>query len=302
MIRSELREKVIITRLSGGLGNQLFQYAFARSLAIKHGAELKLDLSSYGASSQGVTLRRYELAQFRIQAKVAKCSEIWYLQKEGRAGKLFVLLGSRFSRCPLRRVKESGFAYCPELSGLPDNVYLDGYWQSERYFKENAELIRHDLQFSNAPAAADREVEREIQAGDSIAVHVRRGDFVSDSTISAVHGVCSRDYYYRAITLIANKLRNPRLFVFSDDPTWVKENLRTGLHAVYVTHNTENTAVQDFRLMSLCDHQVISNSTFSWWAAWLNANPAKTVVAPARWFASGKFDTRDLLPADWVKL
>lgn len=293
---------MIVVRLIGGLGNQLFQYAFARNLAIKQGVQLKLDVSSYRVSAPNVTARRYELGQFKIQAEFAKFSEIWYLRGGGRVGELAAFLGSRLSRSALRRVKENGFSYSPDMLGLPDNVYLDGYWQSERYFKDSADLIRKDLQFAISPSAKDEEVERRIEEGDAIAVHVRRGDFVSDSAISAIHGACGLDYYQRAIAYAVNKVKNPQIFIFSDDPSWVKQNLRTGLPTVYVTHNNESTAIQDFRLMSLCDHQIIANSTFSWWAAWLNANPTKTVIAPARWFASDKFDTKDLLPAEWVQL
>lgn len=293
---------MIVVRLTGGLGNQLFQYAFARNLAIKHGAQLKFDVSSYRLQSPNITARRYELDQFKIQAELARLSETWYLGRGGRMRDLASLLASKLLPSRLLYVKEKSFSFCPEMLQLPDNVYLDGYWQSERYFEENAELIRKDLQITASPMNVDKEIENEIEGGGAIAIHVRRGDFVSDSTIAATHGVCGLDYYRRAIAYVTDRVENAKLFIFSDDPSWVKQNLRTEVPTVYVDHNTEGTAIQDFRLMSLCDHQIIANSSFSWWAAWLNANPAKIVIAPARWFTLDAFDTKDLMPEGWIKL
>ena len=150
-------------------------------------------------------------------------------------------------------------------------------------------------------SVADKKVLEDINTTNSIAIHVRRGDYVSVESVAQTHGVCSLNYYRRAIDFVTHKVENPQFFIFSDDPEWVSEHLSTGYPTSYVIHNGPEEAFQDLRLMSLCQHQIIANSSFSWWGAWLNKNAEKIVIAPRRWFLD-KRNTSDMCPENWNRI
>lgn len=135
-----------------------------------------------------------------------------------------------------------------------------------------------------------------------MSLHVRRGDYVSDARTHATLGVCSLDYYRAAVRYIADHVEAPEFFVFSDDIAWAQANLELGHPCHYVDHNRGAESYNDMRLMSLCRHHIIANSSFSWWGAWLNPRADKVVVAPARWFAGGNRVVDDLFPPGWVRL
>ena len=140
-----------------------------------------------------------------------------------------------------------------------------------------------------------------ISQTNSVSLHIRRGDYVSNQKTNQTHGTCDLDYYQRCITEIEKEVENPYFFVFSDEIEWVKENLKINHPAEYVDQNTGDKSYEDMRLMSQCKHNVIANSSFSWWGAWLNSYPDKIVFAPKRWFASDKHNTKDLIPEGWKK-
>ena len=135
-----------------------------------------------------------------------------------------------------------------------------------------------------------------------MSIHVRRGDYVSDAITQEIHGLSPLEYYAAAIQHIAHVAVQPHFFVFSDDPSWVRQNLHIDYPTTYVEHNTADRNYEDLRLMSLCRHHIIANSTFSWWGAWLGSNRAKMVIAPKRWFNTPDKDTRDLIPRSWIQL
>ena len=197
---------------------------------------------------------------------------------------------------------ERHFHFDPEVASLPDGVCLEGYWQSERYFAQVADRVRHDLTLEKPPAGRDAELLAEIAAGNAVSLHVRRGDYVTDPAASATHGVCPLDYYRRAIAFIAERVADPVFFLFSDDPEWTRANLDLGGAATLVDHNGPDRGHEDLRLMSHCDHHIIANSSFSWWGAWLDPRPQKMVVAPRQWFRDASKDTSDLIPESWVQL
>jgi hypothetical protein len=138
-------------------------------------------------------------------------------------------------------------------------------------------------------------------ACESVSLHIRRGDFVSNRKTNEIHGVLPLEYYYEAIRLITNQVRNPEFFIFSDDIPWVRENLLVPKKVNFVEHPTSNRDYEDLILMSNCKHHIIANSSFSWWGAWLSQNPVKRVIAPREWYRI-VIDTRDLLPEEWIKL
>ena len=136
----------------------------------------------------------------------------------------------------------------------------------------------------------------------SVCIHIRRGDYVEDIITNQFHGVCNLDYYYRSIEYIASKIKNPYFFVFSDDPLWVKQNLILKYPCDYIDQNFGKKDYEDMRVISKCKHNIIANSSFSWWGAWLNINPNKIVIAPKNWFKSKAINTKDLIPESWFKI
>jgi len=286
---------VIVTRLQGGLGNQMFQYAAGLRLAAARQAELRLDLSLLDVRD-GRTPRTFELDRLSITATRATPEETEaLLTKRPLAARLV-------RRDPRAAARERHFHYDPAVAQLPDDTCLEGYWQSERYFADAADLVRRQFRLRSEPSGRNAELVRQIASCTAVSVHVRRGDYATDPTTNAAHGLCPLDYYRRAAAYLAQRVREPVFFLFSDDPEWTKAHLALGGDAIAVDHNGPDDGAEDLRLLSLCRHHVIANSSFSWWGAWLCEHAEKIVVAPDRWFADRAKDTSDLLPARWVKL
>lgn len=288
--------KMVIVRLKGGLGNQMFQYAAGRRLAHATGGELKLDASGY----ENNKTRSYGLGAFNI-------IEAFASKEDMPAGIKFAWLprkgpGGPLSKKTVRRVEERHFHFDPGVLSLPDGVYLDGYWQSEKYFSDIRAVIRKEFTVKAPQAGRNREIAASIGSCVSVSVHVRRGDYISDPKTSRLHDVCGLDYYRRAIDLMAEKAGNPRFFIFSDDPEWVRKNMNVPYPAEFVDFNGPDNACEDLRLMSQCSHNIIANSSLSWWGAWLNPNPGKIVLAPERWLRTEEHDYSDVVPEGWVKL
>jgi hypothetical protein len=293
---------MVIVRLVGGLGNQLFQYAAARRLAIWHNTTFKLDISAF----ESYTRRVYSLYPFNIQEDFATPEEVVRLREpsQGRLRRavfrLKRMLRPYNQRTSLREWRLN--PYNPNFLRTSAQVYLDGYWQTEKYFVDIADIVRREFTIKYAQDLQNRAVAEEIAATQAVSVHVRRGDYVSDPPTSQVHGVCGLDYYARCVSLIAQKVPSPHFFVFSDDPDWVVQNLHLDYPTTLVSQVDPSKSYEDLRLMSLCRHHIIANSSFSWWGAWLNAKPGKLVFAPQRWFQDTSVDTRDLLPEGWIKV
>lgn len=293
---------MIVSRLSGGLGNQLFQYATGRSLAARTGAELKLD-SSWIDARDSKAPGRYELGCFAVDAEV---SPVWKVGRL-RASKSLrrALQAVRPSRRPFLRVivEPSDLAFEPAVLAAGDNTYLVGYWQFEEYFKEHEALIRRELQFVPRLRVENARLAREIERANAVSVHVRRGDYVTSERHSRMIGALTPDYYRQAVDFIAERVGDIRLFVFSDDPAWCAANLRFRKRTVLVEHNSApERAFEDLRLMSLCSHHVIANSTFSWWGAWLNPSRTKLIVAPRQWLRDPVLNRTRSLPHGWIRL
>lgn len=281
----------IYVRLFGGAGNQMFQYATARSLADQLGAELVID-PRYVAGSQdrGDCFYHYTNARFQPSKALPPAkSDGWLRYGFWRA----------FGRDP-RLYRETGLGFDPAVQELPGGTYLHGYWQSERYFSGNAERIRADLALTTPLDAANTDMAAQIsEAGHPVGFHVRRGDYIASGTYAAM----TPAYYRAAADSLAKRLdADLTCFVFSNDPDWCRDHLDLGQQSVIVDINDETTGHFDLHLQSLCSHNVIANSTFSWWAAWLNKNPYKLVVAPHAWFNDPKLSNPDLIPAGWIQL
>jgi len=292
---------MVISQLIGGLGNQMFQFAAARSLALKRGTTLSLDISGFAGYGlhQGFELKRI----FDCAAEIATAKDVrnilgWQYSTFVRR----VLSHPRFAM--FRRngfVVEPHFQYWQELSNVVPECYLVGYWQSEKYFADVAEQIRLDFTFQIPMNVLNATLAQKISSVNAVSLHVRRGDYVNNPKTTATHGLCSLDYYSDAIQHISQHVPQPYFFVFSDDIAWAKDNLPIEFPHQYVEHNHAGESYNDMRLMSLCRHHIIANSSFSWWGAWLNQSTDKIVVAPRRWFAS-ETSTQDLIPRDWQRI
>jgi len=300
---------MIIVRLTGGLGNQMFQYALGRHLAEKLSTTLKLDPLFYESNK----LRHYELHCFHIWEHIATQAEIDALRREQRTRLYhFLQRGLRKLKIdnPITRqppnpfhVREADHSFHPEVLEKSGPLYLDGYWQSEKYFRDIAEIIHREFEIKYKQDAESQRISELIHATESVSLHVRRADYVQNPVVNQIHGTCDQAYYDRAIHHLTQSIQNPHFFLFSDDPAWVKAELKLDFPATILEHNGPSRSYEDLRLMSQCKHNIIANSSFSWWGAWLNKNPAKIVVAPARWYADPvkNAQTKDVVPETWVK-
>ena len=190
----------------------------------------------------------------------------------------------------------------PRVLRAPRNAYMDGYWQSERYFRDAGDRVRGEFTFRDSLEGKSREVADRIASCESVSLHVRRGDYVSRSRVAVRHGACPLEYYGRAVAEIASRVHRPEFFVFSDDARWARDSIHTGFPSTFVDHNDPEHGFDDMHLMSLCRHHVIANSSFSWWSAWLSRPRGRIVIGPQRWFADSESDSADLLPDDWLRL
>lgn len=279
---------MITARLHGRLGNQMFQYAAARGLAARRESQVALDTAGVLARGEGVLTRVFDLPL--TDANPLPPDRRQSLLRYG----LWRLSGSapRFRR-------EQGLGYNPQIETWSDGCYLHGYWQSERYFAHIADEIRGDFTFPDFSNTQNAEMAARIGEAQAISLHVRRGDYL---TLGA-HVLCDQAYYEAALArVIEGTNGDPTVFVFSDDPDWAKSNLPLPTAKVVVDFNGPDTDFEDMRLMSLCRHNIIGNSSFSWWAAWLNTNPDKRVAGPARWFGDPKLLNPDILPPDWISV
>lgn len=284
---------MIATRLMGGLGNQMFQYAAARRLAIKHGTELVLDLSWFERQPRSDTTRQYELGSFPIVGRRTA--------EPVDGGRRKRLLRALLPEHGVRRVVEQGPQFQPELLDAPDDTLLVGYWQSEKYFLDEEAQIRRDFAFDAPISPAARALAESIDES-AVSVHVRRGDYVSLARANRFHGVLPIEYYERAAAALLQQLPEPpHFYVFSDDPKWCRTNIELPSTTTFVSR-AESTSHEDMLLMSMCSHHIIANSSFSWWGAWLSASPEKVVIAPRRWFADESRNTSDLVPESWTRL
>jgi hypothetical protein len=285
---------MIITRIIGGLGNQLFQYAAGAALADSLGTSLKLDLSAYGHPGE----RNFDLQKLEIPFEAAKEEEISPFQDFSMLKRAFVRL-----RPPHLRglYKEPHFQHDPHFLHAPDGTYLKGYWQSWKYVEPIASLLRKYYRVRTPYIEKVGALEKRMRGNISISVHIRRGDFTNPAAID-YNGVLPASYYNQALAMIREKFPKAEIFFFSDDINWVRSNLQTDLPHTFVSGVLSNTSLEDFHLMQQCKHQVIANSSFSWWAAWLNPNQEKTIIAPRQWFAAKRLDTRDLIPTNWIRI
>ena len=293
---------MIIVRLMGGLGNQMFQYAFGRALAHRNSTELKLDKSSFPertATDNGYVERNYDLDVFAFEPTFATESEVALLSKRSR-----VMIVDRVMNKALgfksTVVLEPHFHFSKAVAHETNgDRYLIGYWQSRKYFQEIEPVIRDEFQFREPMSQESAELLGRIRSVDSVCLNVRRGDFV----VNPFHGSFGVDYFHTADRMLKERLPAYEYFVFSDDIEWCRQHLSFDVPTTFVSHDYAGQKFQDYlRLMSGCKHFVIPNSSFAWWAVWFNDDAERVVIAPDRWFADPSYDTSDLIPEDWIRI
>ena len=308
--------KKIVMALQGGLGNQMFQYAAGKAIALRTGADLLFDIIWLRRWRDNLdTPRDYELHHFPALVNIP-IADFKLCQKLGLIDPFDVSLSGKLKRhlsgmvrclIPQRSfIREHGSSHYLELSArtLRGDIYLDGYWQSERYFADFAKLIRADFTFPSITDNQNLELLENISKFPlSVSLHVRRGDYIHNVKTAAYHGgICSMEYYLKAIQIIKELLGEPFFVVFSDEPSWVRANFTLPGNTVYVDWNSGSNSFLDMQLMASCNHHIIANSSFSWWGAWLGHNPRKTVIAPSRWFNNCSLDSTDVIPKQWLKI
>lgn len=282
---------MIITRLSLGLGNNLFQYALGRRLAIERNTELFLDFSGENEGR-----RRYALdyiSRFNMIRSVASKKDLMKIILLNKFP--FLNLGHKNSV-----FTEKTHSFDLDVLGVPQNSYLTGYWQSEKYFKTVENTIRKDLKLKEPQGKKYQDFLDRIMKSNSISIHFRRDDFMSEKNLR-IFNTCTPDYYHNAVSYLSGKISAPELFVFSDDIEWVKQNIKFNFPTTFVSGNGL-ADYQEIILMSACKYNIIANSTYSWWGAWLNDNPQKIVITPKKWFVDPDRDEKDLIPEEWIKI
>lgn len=287
---------MIIIKLSGGLGNQMFQFATGLSIAQENGFQLKIDISSFKKTNSCDTPREFALDKFDFKFLQASESEIEIIRFPlGGMSRIISLIKKMI-------IRQHMLDYHPGIFRVKDNKYLDGYFQSEKNFFKYSKIVRQVFSLRKEylnqipKAISDRFI-----SAESISIHIRRGDYAQDKKTNKYHGLCSLSYYEGAISLITSKVKNPHFFIFSDDLEWVKKNLPINHPHTFVSDGVL-IPQQEMYLMSKCKHNIIANSTFSWWGAWLNENPDKIVIAPKKWVNIEPNPHPNIIPETWITI
>lgn len=295
---------MIVVRLQGGLGNQMFQYAAGRRLAAKHRTELRLDCTWFAEKSvlNLETPRPYGLDVFAIEATSATARDLAHIFRPQH----------RLERC-LRRLLhrpqytiyyEQSLFYDPIVVNLPNHTYLSGYWQHIEYFADTADLVRCDFRFEGLvlPAKAV-ELADAMCASNTVCIHVRRGDYVQDAKTNTMHGAIDMGYLKTAVDLVLAHVCDPCFYVFSDDIDWCRRNVQIAHPITFVEPAmTGADPAVDLYLLTLGRHFILSNSSFSWWGAWLGSGEESLVVAPKRWFQAPEVAACTPALPEWIKV
>jgi hypothetical protein len=295
---------MVVTRLIGGLGNQMFQYAAGRALATRHNVPLALDISFLDVltAKRCDTYRPYMLGPFNISARILSSSEsgLFYRNLSHRCSRMLCRITRRLGEYEF--VLEKGTGVDDHYFRATAHAYLAGYWQSYKYFLDIEDQIRVDFTVNQPLCNEDNEMAALIATTTSVALHVRRGDYVTNERYARRHGVCSELYYRKALYALRERIGEVHVFVFSDDTQWAEAHLDIPGCTTYVKHNSIARGLEDLMLMARCKHFIIANSSFSWWGAWLGRHPSKYVIAPGKWVAEGYREMGDLLAPGWAAL
>lgn len=269
---------MIIINLTGGLGNQMFQYAFGRYLSINHKTVLRYHFTNALLNIQ----RRFELNIFNIQATPATSGDLAHLGvvQNKRLNRMLYLLDDRYGiqLNPHIITQRYPYQFDSSFRYTSNNRYVQGYWADERYFEGVEEALYKDFTLCKKLDTKNEAIIEKMHKTNSVSIHVRRGDYITNkaNTLKFI----GLDYYLKAIKNIQEKVKNPFYFIFSDDIAWCKRQFAQLDNVLFISHNTGVNSYKDMYLMSNCKHNIIANSTFSWWGGWLNKNINKFVIKP----------------------
>lgn len=283
------RKNCHIVKIMGGLGNQMFQYAFGQNFD-----DVCYDISEYQTNKY----RSFDLDLYAINKSYATSEQTQYYKKKSVLPR-FIRHWFHLPKCKDVTIERQINKYYSNFLKCK-NAYFEGYFQTEKYFKHLRKRLLHDFTLQIPFDSKNFQLLENIQKTNSVAIHIRRGDYLSPAVSLALLDV---DYYRKAIDYIASRVENPHFYIFSNDFDWVRENIKSGYAQTIVDINDESHGYFDLELMRQCKHNIIANSSFSWWAAWLNENSDKIVIAPSVWFkptAKECFD--DMIPDEWIKM
>ena len=288
---------MIITRLNGGLGNQLFQYAFGRALSLRHHVPLQLDIRDYRQKPQhGLLIQHFNIAgEFCQDFPRRAAPDITRRTKWQRWLWNWQLTAPRW-------IREKPFGFHSRWLQLGKSLYLDGYWQSASFFESCADTLRSELTLKVPPSLQTQEIAAQMRQSCSVAMHIRRGDYINNPQVSQIYLPLPLSYYERALEDWTTDQRNVRVFVFSNDMAWCKKNIRWSHPTVWVDHTTASTAHEDLYLMQQAECCITANSTLSWWGAWMGKRPGQTVYTPAQWFFPNTLDDSHFSCDGWVQM
>jgi hypothetical protein len=289
---------MVISKIIGGLGNQMFQYAFGRTIALRNNTELKLDTTEF----PNYEFHLYTMNHLNILENYATNEEVAsFIKHRPRKDKLGLILNPFFAD-RARFVEEPEFTFNPSNLEIKAPCYVQGYWQSEKYFLEIEDTIRKEFTLREPLDDYSQSIADKIESAKApVFLHIRRGDFAYHPYMSKVMGICPPEYYDAAMGIIRQKVMDPTYFVFSDDIEWAREHMKTGFPTEFIGQGPEKNYF-DLDLMRRCKHHILSNSTFGWWGAWLSDYSRSGItIAPTRW-TNKNFDTKDLIPEYWIKL
>jgi hypothetical protein len=286
---------MIVTKLMGGLGNQMFQYAAGKALAEKFQVPLLVDGSFLATDPAGAyTKRDLALTQLNTSIQLSDKSHLVPFNARGILGRIFRPLNGK-------RILKEGPSFNADFFKVGPMVYLDGFWQSEQYFIAIRELLLREFTPRYNLEDLASETLREIRSCESVALHVRRGDYASLESAGNFHGLLTLKYYNAAMTFMKRRIDGCRFFIFSDDIAWCRQNIKEGSDRNFIVNNAPYNSADMF-LMKACRHNIIANSSYSWWSAWLNTHHEKTVIAPAQWYAKPNQYADTIYCRNWIKI
>ncbi|MGZ4049314.1 MAG: alpha-1,2-fucosyltransferase [Bacteroidia bacterium] len=291
---------MIIVKIYGGIGNQMFQYAAARRLAYKNTSELKLDITHYDTLvlPYGLPYRTFDLSIFNINLNIASEKEINSFKNESDSFFKKGINKIKNKISPHTFIYEPHYHFYPELLNKKGNIYIDGYWQSEKYFIDIKEILKEEFTILTTLNTEGLELLSQIKNTNSICLNIRRQEGSNRYSSSYFE-----EYINNSMNFMSSEISNPHFFIFSDDLNWVRENVKFNYQYTIVEKHLYGDKFRDcLFLMINCKHLIIPNSSFGWWAAWLNTNPDKIVVAPKKWALDTTINTQDLIPENWIRL
>ena len=293
---------MFVVKVFGGLGNQMFQYAFMLYLK-QNGLQSRISFSSF-------IFHRYHNG-FALAEAFKIRLPIWQKMLSLVLHVIPPIYRLRYIGFPVRWLQEvidkrhktiveekKWFSYDSSLVHSPSGLFI-GFWQSIEYLDGLQEILHSHFSFKNIEGRFNKLLEHQIKNCESVCIHIRRGDYMEKRYENTYAIFENLTYYHKAVSLMNEKVANPHFFIFSDDPQWVKQNLNLP-NSTYVEHNKGKNSFRDMYLMSLCKHNIIANSTFSWWGAWLNRNPEKIITIPQPWMKS--MDCEGIYPKGWIQI